>query len=122
MIALKELSIRGDFRTTVEYLITLLETDTFQQNSIGKHTIRINTLYHLNLSFLPLILSLPCTNTLINTPSFPPTDTGWLDHLIAAQVKGKKPDTMLSVICAAVLIADNTIQDAYNNFYNSLEK
>lgn len=34
VIALKELSIRGDFRTTVEYLITLLETDSFQQNKI----------------------------------------------------------------------------------------
>lgn len=34
VIALKELSIRGDFRTTVEYLITLLETETFQQNTI----------------------------------------------------------------------------------------
>ncbi|XP_054291063.1 acetyl-CoA carboxylase-like isoform X2 [Macrosteles quadrilineatus] len=34
VIALKELSIRGDFRTTVEYLITLLETDAFQNNTI----------------------------------------------------------------------------------------
>ena len=34
VIALKELSIRGDFRTTVEYLITLLETPSFQGNSI----------------------------------------------------------------------------------------
>uniref|UniRef100_A0A6G1S971 Acetyl-CoA carboxylase n=1 Tax=Aceria tosichella TaxID=561515 RepID=A0A6G1S971_9ACAR len=34
VIALKELSIRGDFRTTVEYLITLLETETFQNNTI----------------------------------------------------------------------------------------
>ncbi|XP_050426014.1 acetyl-CoA carboxylase isoform X3 [Adelges cooleyi] len=34
VIALKELSIRGDFRTTVEYLITLLETDSFQGNTI----------------------------------------------------------------------------------------
>lgn len=33
MIALKELSIRGDFRTTVEYLIKLLETSSFQDNS-----------------------------------------------------------------------------------------
>lgn len=30
VVALKELSIRGDFRTTVEYLITLLETKSFQ--------------------------------------------------------------------------------------------
>lgn len=34
MVALKELSIRGDFRTTVEYLIKLLETESFQHNSI----------------------------------------------------------------------------------------
>lgn len=34
VIALKELSIRGDFRTTVEYLITLLETRAFQDNTI----------------------------------------------------------------------------------------
>lgn len=34
VIALKELSIRGDFRTTVEYLITLLETPAFQENNI----------------------------------------------------------------------------------------
>ncbi|XP_066991423.2 acetyl-CoA carboxylase isoform X2 [Anabrus simplex] len=34
VVALKELSIRGDFRTTVEYLIKLLETPSFQDNSI----------------------------------------------------------------------------------------
>lgn len=34
VIALKELSIRGDFRTTVEYLITLLETSRFLENTI----------------------------------------------------------------------------------------
>ncbi|XP_078523505.1 acetyl-CoA carboxylase 2 isoform X2 [Lissotriton helveticus] len=32
VVALKELSIRGDFRTTVEYLIKLLETESFQNN------------------------------------------------------------------------------------------
>lgn len=31
---MKELSIRGDFRTTVEYLITLLETESFQTNAL----------------------------------------------------------------------------------------
>ncbi|KAG8851514.1 acetyl-coenzyme-A carboxylase [Tulasnella sp. 330] len=33
VVALKELSIRGDFRTTVEYLIKLLETQAFQDNT-----------------------------------------------------------------------------------------
>ena len=34
VVALKELSIRGDFRTTVEYLIKLLETEAFEGNTI----------------------------------------------------------------------------------------
>lgn len=34
VLALKELSIRGDFRTTVEYLVTLLETEDFNVNTI----------------------------------------------------------------------------------------
>jgi pyruvate carboxylase len=34
VVALKELSIRGDFRTTVQYLIKLLETDGFQKNCL----------------------------------------------------------------------------------------
>ncbi|KAI9780799.1 MAG: acetyl-coenzyme-A carboxylase [Peltula sp. TS41687] len=34
IVALKELSIRGDFRTTVEYLIKLLETPAFEENKI----------------------------------------------------------------------------------------
>lgn len=33
VVALKELSIRGDFRTTVEYLIKLLETRAFEENT-----------------------------------------------------------------------------------------
>jgi acetyl-CoA carboxylase/biotin carboxylase 1 len=35
VLALKELSIRGDFRTTVEYLQTLLETDDFTNNKFS---------------------------------------------------------------------------------------
>ncbi|KAH8832774.1 acetyl CoA carboxylase [Flagelloscypha sp. PMI_526] len=34
IVALKELSIRGDFWTTVEYLIKLLELDAFRENTI----------------------------------------------------------------------------------------
>jgi acetyl-CoA carboxylase/biotin carboxylase 1 len=35
VMALKELSIRGDFRTTIEYLIKLLETEAFEENTIS---------------------------------------------------------------------------------------
>ena len=34
VVALKEISIRGDFRTTVEYLIKLLEHEKFINNKI----------------------------------------------------------------------------------------
>lgn len=34
VVALKELNIRGDFKTTVEYLIKLLETEAFEDNTI----------------------------------------------------------------------------------------
>lgn len=34
VVALKELSIRGEFKTTVEYLIKLLETSEFENNTI----------------------------------------------------------------------------------------
>ena len=32
-MALKEISIRGDFRTTVEYLVKLLEEERFKTNT-----------------------------------------------------------------------------------------
>jgi len=35
VIALKELSIRGDFRTTIEYLVKLLETQAFTDNTVN---------------------------------------------------------------------------------------
>ena len=34
VLALKEISIRGDFRTTVEYLVQLLEHEYFSKNII----------------------------------------------------------------------------------------
>jgi acetyl-CoA carboxylase/biotin carboxylase 1 len=34
VLALKEIDVRGDIRTTVEYLIKLLETPEFKDNTI----------------------------------------------------------------------------------------
>ncbi|XP_022251456.1 acetyl-CoA carboxylase isoform X2 [Limulus polyphemus] len=83
VLALKELSIRGDFRTTVEYLVTLLETEDYQINQF---------------------------------------DTGWLDRLIAKRVQAEKPDTILSLICGSVHVADQVIISSFQNFHSSLEK
>ena len=35
VVALKELSIRGDFRTIVEHLVMLLEKQEFKDNSLS---------------------------------------------------------------------------------------
>lgn len=48
VVALKEISIRGDFRTTVEYLIKLLETQDFEENTIT--TAWLDTLISRNLT------------------------------------------------------------------------
>lgn len=34
VLALKEIEVRGEIRTTVKYLVQLLETDAFKQNTI----------------------------------------------------------------------------------------
>ncbi|XP_062873532.1 acetyl-CoA carboxylase 2 isoform X2 [Trichomycterus rosablanca] len=83
VVAMKELSIRGDFRTTVEYLIKLLETESFRNNDI---------------------------------------DTGWLDHLIAEKVQAERPDTMLSVVCGALHVADASFRKSMSDFLHSLER
>ncbi|XP_052810901.1 acetyl-CoA carboxylase-like isoform X2 [Mya arenaria] len=83
VIALKELSIRGDFRTTVEYLTKLMETEEFQNNKIT---------------------------------------TVWLDRLIAEKVQAEKPNIMLSVICGALHVADNKVQQAFTDFQAALKK
>ncbi|KAK4531784.1 hypothetical protein CCYA_CCYA09G2641 [Cyanidiococcus yangmingshanensis] len=47
VLALKELSIRGDIRTTVEYLITLLELESYRENRI--HTRWLDNLIASNV-------------------------------------------------------------------------
>ena len=83
VLALKELSIRGDFRTTVEYLIKLLETEKFLKNNV---------------------------------------DTGWLDRMIADRVQTEKPDLTISLVCAALHIADKKFEQRIQNFQSSLER
>ncbi|KAF6025259.1 hypothetical protein EB796_016427 [Bugula neritina] len=83
VVALKELSIRGDFLTTVEYLIKLLETSNFQANEL---------------------------------------DTGWLDTLIADKVQAEKPDLVLSVLSAALHIADKKLTTKLELYRRSLER
>ncbi|UJR23581.1 hypothetical protein I4U23_026570 [Adineta vaga] len=83
VVALKELSIRGDFHSTVEILIQLLETEVYIDNTIK---------------------------------------TSWLDELIAEHFQTEKPNVMLSIVCAAIHIADDTFKINFQNFQSSLER
>jgi len=80
---LKELSIRGDFRTTVEYLIKLFETEDYLRNKF---------------------------------------DTGWLDRLINEKLKAERPDLMMSVICTALHVADQKINEKFRNYQANLQR
>ncbi|EMR08782.1 hypothetical protein PNEG_02952 [Pneumocystis murina B123] len=60
VIALKELSIRGDFRTTVEYLIKLLETYDFEQNTITTEWLDTLILQKLTLERPDKMVAIVC--------------------------------------------------------------
>lgn len=48
--------------------------------------------------------------------------TSWLDGLIATHFQTEKPNIILSVICAAIHIADETFRSNFQNFRSSLER
>ena len=58
--ALKELSIRGDFRTTTEYLSKLLETDVFLNNAYDTAWLDSLIAAHMQADTPPELLSVVC--------------------------------------------------------------
>jgi hypothetical protein len=63
VLALKEIDVRGDIRTTVEYLIKLLETQEFKDNTIDTSwldgIIREKVHHHRHTSATVQLFSLP---------------------------------------------------------------
>lgn len=109
VVALKELSIRGDFRTTVEYLITLLETSDFEDNTIT--TAWLDGLI-CALSLLldprsPLISVLTTFSTLAFT---------------ANKLTSERPDSNLAVLCGAVVKAHIASEECWAEYKRILEK
>lgn len=45
-----------------------------------------------------------------------------MDILISERVQAEKPDIMLGVICGAIHVAENAIDEAFQEFQNSLER
>ncbi len=48
--------------------------------------------------------------------------TSWLDDLIAEHFQTEKPDIMLSIVCTAIHIANETFRNSFQNFQSSLER
>jgi hypothetical protein len=48
-------------------------------------------------------------------------NTGWLDELIAKKEKAEKPNTMLSLICGSLCVAEGIISSNFETFKTSLE-
>jgi acetyl-CoA carboxylase/biotin carboxylase 1 len=48
--------------------------------------------------------------------------TSWLDGLIAERFQTEKPEIMISIVCAAIHIADEKFRTNFQNFQSSLER
>ncbi|XP_014612049.1 PREDICTED: acetyl-CoA carboxylase isoform X3 [Polistes canadensis] len=88
VIALKELSIRGDFRTTVEYLITLLETESFQQNTIDTSWLDVLIAERVKSDKPDVLLAVTCGAIHIADRTITAAFTGFQTSLEKGQVQG----------------------------------
>lgn len=114
VVAMKELSIRGDFRTTVEYLIKLLETESFRNNDTDTgwldHLIaekvqvrvfaRAHKITHPGAVCLMVALSL----------------------ITVFLLQAERPDTVLGIVCGALHVADASFRKSMSDFLHSLER
>ncbi len=48
--------------------------------------------------------------------------TSWLDGLIAEHFQTEKPEIMLSIVCAAIHVANETFRNSFQNLQSSLER
>lgn len=113
MVAMKELSIRGDFRTTVEYLIKLLETESFRNNDIDT-----SWLDHLiaekvqvgPTTLMPKSHFFCCSFLILHN----------LRRILFLQAE--RPDTMLGIVCGALHVADASFRKSMSDYLHSLER
>lgn len=95
-MALKDLSIRGDFRTPVEYVIKMVESSDFKRNEI--HTRWLDLLIEDKIA-LAVRKSSPIT------------------YIIQ-----ERPPEMVSVVCGTVYLANQKIAQAINNCRSAFER
>ncbi len=67
---------------------------------------------------MEILIRLLETDTFINNT----VKTSWLDGLIAERFQTEKPNTMVSIVCGAIHIADEKFRTNFQNFQSSLER
>ncbi|XP_038054037.1 acetyl-CoA carboxylase-like isoform X2 [Patiria miniata] len=93
VVALKELSIRGDFRTTIEYLVMLLETTAFQHNEFDTAWLDVLIREKVQVEKPNTILGVICASLHIADSSISENFTNYQTSLERGQVL---PANMLS--------------------------
>ena len=88
--------------------------------SIPRVRIQLTVIERLDeiLSLVEILIRLLETDVYINNT----VETSWLDGLIAEHFQTEKPDILLSIVCCAIHIADETFRNSFQNFQTSLER
>ncbi|EGF84402.1 hypothetical protein BATDEDRAFT_18673 [Batrachochytrium dendrobatidis JAM81] len=91
IMALKEISIRGDFRTTVEYLIKLLETEVYVSNTFTTQWLDARIAKHVEIQRPDTILTAICGAV---AKAYGQFTKNTLEYRTALE-KGQTPPTLL---------------------------
>jgi acetyl-CoA carboxylase/biotin carboxylase 1 len=120
IVALKELSIRGEIRTTIEYIIKLLQSDDFIENTIDTswldgRLIKYKEIAHFENSLYcpPASLIALCGSALQGYSHFYSRDKSFISMLKAGQVPTKdilSPSISIDLIYENIKYHTNCIQ------------
>lgn len=75
-------------------------------------------IHRLKFIVVEILIRLLETDDYINNT----VKTSWLDGLIAEHFQTEKPNILLSIVCGAIHIADETFRNSFQNFQSSLER
>ena len=113
--ALKEVSIRGDFRTTLEYLITLMETGDFEANQFDTgwldkliaDKVKVQSVVCVHREGACPVAVFACA----------------VDECLSSfPLQSERPDTITGVICGSLCIADEAIRKRFADYQAYLER
>jgi len=120
VLALKELLIRGDFCTTVEYVITLLETESLIPPQPDQHRLAWPAhSWEGGRGHVSVCYTVSCCTVL---HCVIPCYTVLCCYTLTMQVKWDNPDPILEVICGYLCIVQEAFQKRFADYQAILER